>query len=110
MKTKDTVISNFNKLGMQSDEKIEYIFDTEVKHITVERFAYIIEQADEHGLVHLPILESFDNLKELTAYAGHLLSQINKSIKNNTFSPVYGESYDLFGFVIEDDVYDGEDE
>ncbi len=109
MKTKDTVISIFNKLGMQSDEKLNYKLNDEAKQITVERFAYIIEQADENGLVHLPILESFDNLDELTAYAGHLLSQINKSINNGTFSPVYGESYDLFGFVIEEDLYNGED-
>lgn len=109
MGTKETVISIFNKLGMQSDEKLNYKLNDEAKQITVERFAYIIEQADENGLVHLPILESFDNIDELTAYAGHLLSQINKSINNGTFSPVYGESYDLFGFVIEEDLYDGED-
>lgn len=110
MGTKETVISIFNRFNINTDYQITYVSEGQERKISIERFAYIIEQADEHGLVHLPILESFDNLKELTAYAGHLLSQINKSIKNNTFSPVYGESYDLFGFVIEDDVYDGEDE
>lgn len=110
MKTNETVISIFNKFGVNANEKVEYRCDDGVKSISIDRFAYIIEQADEHGIVHLPILESFENVNELIAYAGHLLSQINKSINQNTFSPIYGDSYDLYGFVVEEDVYNGEDE
>lgn len=111
MTTKDSVISIFNRFEIKSNEQIDYINNGQKKGITVDRFAYIIEQADEYGLVHLPILESFETREELISYSGHLLSQINQSIINETFTPILGESIDVYGFVVEKDVYDnnGED-
>jgi hypothetical protein len=110
MKTKETVISIFNRFNINTDQQITYVNEGQERKISIDRFAYIIEQADENGLIHLPILESFDNANELLTYSSKLLERINKSINDGTFSPIYGDSYNLFGFVIEEDLYNGEDE
>lgn len=97
MTTQEKVIEIFANLGVSADTEIRYKGpDGKKAKTNVESFGYIIEQADAHGVIYIPFLETYENGEEIVRFAGCLLEMINEAIVDGTFVPITAESLDLY--------------